>query len=665
VDDKPQSEPPVHIGTGIRHSDTTTWVYRSVYIVLIILWSRLLEADHVQLETTPMFVPDRFKKNAFRALRLPTEATRSDIHQAAGDLRRAAILDAIIVSEADIPALGEIPRCEIDIRAAVGRIDNAALRIIDRLFWFDSLGVTASDGSSPNKHDLALRALFDALSGNLDEERVWMWARALRRWHQIVLDDDYWAHVCELEMEGGFEPAAFPSEIEELRSRAVELAAEPLVIAGREALARNDASVVRLVLFTLDQMADTGGWVLSAQQEIAATPVEHFKKLCRDMREDFRSKIIRQPDAAKKNKIACSAELARFRTDVEPELIKISQLLPPGYEGGQEAREEAALLLSGVASGFTWADEFIESEKLYEEALKLAQNTFGAIRIQTSLEEIRSSARQQRLYGKSISSVPSLGSINGTGFTLYGHSDYDAETKSYCTVHYFVFFFLPIFPLGRYRVVNVGDRKYRFLGKLPLRKGDRWHFGIASSAIAIAFVMMIANSNSTSAYSPPTTAPRSKSSPATDSPRASVSATPASPEPSYSEASSYTASSAASDANPNDAELKVLRQRIEAGRSQMTEIDNRLKPVMDEVSSIDEQMQPLKSDLDSLKKGQAEGIDIDTDHYNSLVDDYNSLLRRKKALVEVNGTAINTYEALKKEDESMMEQWKALGGKVE
>jgi hypothetical protein len=76
-------------------------------------------------------------------------------------------------------------------------------------------------------------------------------------------------------------------------------------------------------------------------------------------------------------------------------------------------------------------------------------------------------------------------------------------------------------------------------------------------------------------------------------------------------------------------------------------------------------MQPLKTELDSLKREQAEGIDIDTDHYNSLVDDYNSLLRRKKALIDVNGTALNTYESLKKEDESMMEQWKGLGGKIE
>jgi hypothetical protein len=584
-------------------------------------------------------------------------------------LRRAALLDATTVTEADVPALGDVPRSEAGIRAAVGRIENPELRISDRLFWFDAVGVAGFEGLPLKKHDLALRAIFSAFSGDLDEECVWKWARALRAWHQIVSDDDYWTRVCELEMKGGFEPAAFPSEIEELRSKAVELAAEPLVIAGREALARDDAKVVRLVLFALEQMSDTGDWVASAQQEIAAAPIESFKKQCRDVREDFESKIIRQSDACKQNKTVCAAELARFRTDVEPELNRITRLLPPGYEGGQEAREEAALLLSAIASDFTWADEFIESEKLQEEALKLAQNTLGAIRIQAALERIRSSAQQQRVLGKPISSAPALGSINGIGCTLYGHSDYDRESNSYATTHYFTFFFLPILPLGRYRVINVGARRYQFLGKIPLRNGDRWHLGVSLSAIAIAIVMMFANSDSTSASSPSITSPSSysagASSPSSDSPSMPAATASTASVPSYSATSSDTPSSGSSGPDPNDGELRSLRERIEAGRSQMTEIENRLKPVMDEVSSIEEQIKPLKSEIDSLKRERTEGIDIDTDHYNSLVDDYNSLLRRKKALLEANDTDVNKYESLRNDDESMMAQWKALGGKVE
>src|SRR5207249_3011404 len=156
-------------------------------------------------------------------------------------------------------------------------------------------------------------------------------------------------------------------------------------------------------------------------------------------------------------------------------------------QAAQESREEAALCLSAIATDYTWADDFIASEKLREEALRLAQDTLGAIRIEDGLAQIREAARKQRVFGalKPITSAPSLRTINGFGFTLLGKSDYDPETRSYATTHYFVaLFVIPIFPVGRYRVIDIGERGYSFLGKLPLRKADGWHLGIALTAIA-------------------------------------------------------------------------------------------------------------------------------------------------------------------------------------
>jgi flagellar biosynthesis chaperone FliJ len=86
---------------------------------------------------------------------------------------------------------------------------------------------------------------------------------------------------------------------------------------------------------------------------------------------------------------------------------------------------------------------------------------------------------------------------------------------------------------------------------------------------------------------------------------------------------------------------------------------------MDEVDSIDNQMKPLKSEIDTLKEQESAGTEVDTDHYNSLVDEYNSLLRRKKSVIEANRADLDRYEDLQQEDKSLMQQWKALGGKVE
>lgn len=80
---------------------------------------------------------------------------------------------------------------------------------------------------------------------------------------------------------------------------------------------------------------------------------------------------------------------------------------------------------------------------------------------------------------RTISSAPSLHTINGVGFSLYGNSDYDLPSKTYMATYYFVFFFIPIFPIRRYRVRSTGDGGYQFLGKASLRPFDKWHLAIA------------------------------------------------------------------------------------------------------------------------------------------------------------------------------------------
>jgi hypothetical protein len=352
-----------------------------------------------------MFVPDRLKTNAFRVLRLSADATVSEIHKAAGSMRRAVSLGVATTTEADMPLLGEISRTEAEIRAAIGQLENPTQRLSERLFWFH-LPPKSRDAKPPAHpsepdgvawgHDEALRGLFAAVEVGFDDVGVPVWVRALRAWHQVVSNDDYWAHIVEFEQRGAFEPAAFPSEIDALRGNAVELAAEPLVMAARDALASSDTTTVRRILTSLEELADTGPWAAISQHDIASPAVERFRAMCRAVREELGSKILQERDAGERNKSACEAELKRFRAEIEPALNKVLQLVPSNQEGAQQSREEAALCLSGIAADYTWANDFIAAEKLREEALSLAHGTLVAIRIEDGLERIRESALKQR-----------------------------------------------------------------------------------------------------------------------------------------------------------------------------------------------------------------------------------------------------------------------------
>ncbi len=104
-------------------------------------------------------------------------------------------------------------------------------------------------------------------------------------------------------------------------------------------------------------------------------------------------------------------------------------------------------------------------------------------RITQNLEIVRSNVR---LYGdlEPIDSAPSLYTINGCGLTLYGSTDLDSRSGSYMATYYFVLFFVPIFPICRYRVISSGAKGYSFLGKGALRTFDKWHIAIP------AFIML-------------------------------------------------------------------------------------------------------------------------------------------------------------------------------
>jgi hypothetical protein len=251
----------------------------------------------------------------------------------------------------------------------------------------------------------------------------------------------------------------------------------------------------------------------------------------------------------------CQAEtplivLCRFpQPALTPALERLIQLVPENHQVADQSREEAARCLSSIAIGYTWADDFTDSEQLQKEALRFAHDTLSAVRIEHALAQVREAASKQRLLSSltPIFSAPSLFTINGFGLTLYGRSDYDEASRSYATTHYFVALFVPVFPVGRYRVIDLGSSQYRFLGKLPFRKADYWHLGIAATAIG-AMVLSGMNNSSPSISSSPSTR------------------------------TSYASSSASSLSYPSSpkSRLGTLKTQIESGRSRLAVLETHL-----------------------------------------------------------------------------------------
>jgi hypothetical protein len=108
------------------------------------------------------------------------------------------------------------------------------------------------------------------MQGGLDESGLAAWVRALRAWHAVTSDDDYWFLALINEDQGGFQPTATTQEVDAVRANAVGIAAEPLIIAAREAaLSVDDRDTVRRVLIALSELRNTGPWVAATMDDIA------------------------------------------------------------------------------------------------------------------------------------------------------------------------------------------------------------------------------------------------------------------------------------------------------------------------------------------------------------------------------------------------------------
>jgi pantothenate kinase-related protein Tda10 len=79
---------------------------------------------------------------------------------------------------------------------------------------------------------------------------------------------------------------------------------------------------------------------------------------------------------------------------------------------------------------------------------------------------------------------------------------------------------------------------------------------------------------------------------------------------------------------------------------------------------LTDRIKPLEAEIKALDQQRAEGVEIDRERRNSLFDEYDRLFKRRNALINANKSDIDNLVDLEKQDETMMKQWKALGGKV-
>ncbi|MFH1740799.1 MAG: hypothetical protein ABIH23_17470, partial [bacterium] len=286
---------------------------------------------------------------------------------------------------------------------------------------------------------------------------------------------------------------------------------------------------------------------------------------------------------AVERKPTCAVDEAKRLLSVGPPMLeKLVQFGAPAELCDRAKDELAGTLMQCAVVYSNKTEKWQPCISLLEASLRLVANPQLKERIAKNLQTIR---HNDKVYGnlKPISSAPSLSLMNDFGFKLYGASDNDLETGSYMSTFYFVFLYIPIFPIRRYRVIRTGGG-YSFLGKAPLRIIEKLYLFISVALIAlfIAYIIVLSNTGSTGHSI-------DSSSQSSTSIRPTVRPAP-SPSP-----------------------RGALAEEIAAGKGRARLIEN-------QIVELDKRLKEYKRIMDSYRLSQM------VNEYNRLVPEFNSLV---------------------------------------
>jgi len=312
-----------------------------------------------------------------------------------------------------------------------------------------------------------------------------------------------------------------------------------------------------------------------------------------------------------------------------------------------------------VASGFEYATVVLEGAKAlqpsdpdYKVLLTLSallrRNQFSTAK--TLVTTHPSFEPQKRLFGlrerverycaerkvledlQPISSAPSLYTVNGVGTALYGQRDHDSRTGSYVATLFFVVLFIPLVPLGCYRVIPQGNRSWSFLGKVPFSNQERWHLRI-SVGLAAAFILWaLASSDGGSSRPSAYVGTSTYGAPFTSS-------------------SIYSSQTPGSVAQPPSTRSTGLDSWYYAEKAQVEAMEEDLRSMDSELEGKADEIEGLKHRIQEIEQGYGEATTEDPlyttllHQHNGVVSDYNDLLERRKTRYQEYETDLDQVNA--------------------
>jgi len=600
-----------------------------------------------------------FRKNSFRVTGLPVDATPREISKHIDRLKQMTEL-RIETGAPRGPLSLDPPATADDIRDAHQNLKDPERRILDEFFWFwpEDFGHSQSDPAiqaaaagdcdtaiaiwraketNPSDgvvamHNIAvfwyLKALdaetnptFDALSQDSRKQLETFWRDAIKRWNYLATDDVLWEKVCgrvrqlaEARLTTGFVRRMRATLPVALRKVHAELALH-YSQSGTTDLAKMHIEFMR------GKDKDVAASYRTADLALAPTATR--------VREHIRS-VKLATDAAPEKADRTARELIDLGL---PLLATFDLFYGEAPHPAKELLDEiAAACLACIVAHQRATDDNRTFVDLLERALPLAESSEVGKRIQENIQIGKNNLAHEKLYGNltPISSAPSLRTINGIGFTLYGCTDKDPATGSYLATYYFVFIAIPIFPICRFRVIPTGNG-FRFFGKAPLRPLDKWHLAISVGLISWLIIAINSTNKAPGSGSYAPSAPAAERT----SPQPSFAPPPIPTQPVVGvkpDGDKQAIDAEKAKSTRLEALLEHSKTEVDAKKAELDELDSRLETLSRQI------------ELDRMSLDRTSQVEID--RFNLKVERYNTDLRNHKSEVEIFNQLVETHNAL-------------------
>lgn len=558
-----------------------------------------------------------YVNNPFRVLGLFANMTRMEVRNTQQRMRMRAKVGASRSSSDMLSFLFQTDINESAIRDAFNELENPTKRLSSKLFWFEK--VTSSDDEAlayllkseanaaaqiwVNSKDIIAKHNLAVLLHCLEMGGVYGLIpsnTAYQQWSKLISDDAYWRHIQKIDEESGFDPAVSDTDIELIKEQAATLLLEPIIHQTEQSLLKKDYNhskrLIELIMSSNLPQKDTDNAL-----NILTEPFEYqIDSSCDNLLKTLKDDLDKNAKNIKAKQSTISSRYNYFETEVIKLYGVFKELFGAESEPVRRSRDSIAECLKAVSLMCNnECNNYRLAETILLEAKEIAYSPLIVGRIEEDLKVVLGNRKTEN--EKPINSPPGLSTINGIGTKLYGKADYNIETKTYLMTLYFVFFYIPLFPLARYRVKDAGPNSWYFLSKVPLRTFDKWHLGI-SGALLICFIIFVSTSENKTNHN--------------------------NYNPQQTSNSGQDWKDVPSNNNSNDSSSTIssLKQEIENGRIEIEAKESRIKTLKANMDSERDQIEQLKNETNQMENDARLGLDVNEYTYKSRIQQHNDLV---------------------------------------